>query len=61
MRAKSWRFGLMAFLCVGVAGYALWAYGGGVQRVPVHPDMVAVFDAHRTLITVHAVGASIAL
>jgi uncharacterized membrane protein len=61
MRAKSWSFGLTTFLCVGVAGYAVWAYGSGVQRVPVHPDMVAVFDAHRTLITLHAVGASIAL
>jgi hypothetical protein len=61
MRATSWRFGLTVFLCIGVAGYALWAYGGGEQRVPVHPDMAAVFDAHRTLITVHAVGASIAL
>jgi hypothetical protein len=61
MRAKSWRFGLTAFLCVGVAGYAIWAYSGGVQRVPLHPDMVAVFDAHRALITAHAVGASIAL
>lgn len=61
MRAKSWRFGLTAFFCVGIAGYAIWAYGGGVQRVPVHPDMVAAFDAHRVLITVHAVAASIAL
>lgn len=61
MRAKSWSFGLLVFCCVAVAGYAIWAYGGGVQRIPVHPDMVAVFDAHRALITVHAVGASVAL
>ncbi|AOS45542.1 hypothetical protein Verru16b_02623 [Lacunisphaera limnophila] len=61
MQARSWRFGLTTFLCIGVAGYALWAYGGGVQRVPVHPDMAAVFDDHRVLITVHAVGASLAL
>ncbi len=61
MRAKSWSFGATAFLCTGVAGYALWAYGGGVQRVPVHPEMAAVFDKHRLLITLHAIGASIAL
>ena len=61
MRAKSWGFLLTAFLCVGVAGYALWAYGAGEQRIPVHPDMAAVFDAHRALVTVHAIGASIAL
>jgi uncharacterized membrane protein len=61
MQARSWRFGLTTFLCIGVAGYALWAYGGGVQRVPVHPAMAAVFDEHRTLITLHAVGASVAL
>jgi uncharacterized membrane protein len=61
VRAKSWRFGLVATLSWGVAGYAVWAYGSGVQRVPVHPDMIAVFDSHRTLITLHAVGASLAL
>ena len=61
MRAKSWRFILTAVLCIGVAGYALWAYGGGAQRVPLHPEMAAVFNEHRVLITVHAMGASIAL
>lgn len=61
MRAKSWRFGTTVVLCTGVAGYALWAYGGGVQRVPVHPEMAAAFDEHRLLITVHAIGASVAL
>ncbi|MEY4941262.1 MAG: hypothetical protein RIQ93_2997 [Verrucomicrobiota bacterium] len=61
MRAKSWRFAVTTFFCVGVAGYAIWAYGGGVQRVPVHPAMAAAFDEHRVLITVHAIGASLAL
>src|SRR5687767_1351719 len=61
MRAKSWRCGVTVFLCVGVAAYALWAYGSGEQRVPVHPDMAENFDTHRVLITVHAIGASIAL
>lgn len=61
MHALSWSFGVTTCLCLGVAGYSLWAYGGGVQRVPVHPEMAAVFDEHRGLITVHAVGASVAL
>jgi uncharacterized membrane protein len=61
MRAKSWSFGLLATMSWGVAGYAVWAYGTGEQRAPVHPDIVAVFNAHRTLITLHAVGASLAL
>lgn len=61
MRAKSWTFVALTVLCAGVAGYALWAYGGGTQRVPVHPEMAAVFDAHRVLIVTHAVGASVAL
>lgn len=61
MQLKSWSFAVTMFFSLGVAGYALWAYGGGVQRVPVHPDMVAVFNQHRVVITLHAVGASIAL
>jgi uncharacterized membrane protein len=50
-----------SLLCVGVAGYALWAYGSGEQRVPVHPEMGAAFDRNRATITLHAVGASFAL
>jgi hypothetical protein len=61
MRAKSWGFGLTVFFCVGVAGYAVWAYGAGVQRVPVHPDIAAIFDSHRGLITAHALGGAVAL
>ena len=61
MHPSSWLFRVTVFLCVGVAGYALWAYGSGVQRVPVHPEMIANFDRHRALITTHAVGASFAL
>ena len=61
MHLRSWRFGATAFLCVGVSVYAVWAYSSGVQRAPVHPAMAAVFDEHRVLISVHAIGASIAL
>ncbi|MBC7367201.1 MAG: DUF2306 domain-containing protein [Undibacterium sp.] len=61
MPLKSWRFAALAFFCISVAGYALWAYGSGVQRVPVHPAMIAVFDQRRALITTHAIAASLAL
>lgn len=61
MEAKSWSFGLTTTLCAGVAFYAIWAYGSGVQRVPVHPEMQAGFNEHRALITTHALGASVAL
>ncbi|MSU51497.1 MAG: DUF2306 domain-containing protein [Opitutus sp.] len=61
MQLKSWSFAGTMFLSGGVAAYALWAYGSGVQRVPLHPSMMQVFDQHRALITVHTVAASIAL
>ena len=61
MNPKIWSFLAMSILSVGVAIYALWAYGAGVQRVPVHPAMALVFDQHRVLITTHAVGAAVAL
>lgn len=61
MKLRSWSFAGTILLSAGVAGYAVWAYGGGTQRVPVHPAMVAVFDQHRALITTHAVAASLAL
>jgi uncharacterized membrane protein len=61
MRLKSYSFAAVLLLSFGVAGYAIWAYGGGVQRVRVHPSMMAVFNEHRTLITIHAVAASLAL
>jgi uncharacterized membrane protein len=61
VKLKSWAFAGTIVLSAGVAGYAVWAYGSGVQRAPVHPEMVAVFDRHRALITTHAVAASVAL
>jgi uncharacterized membrane protein len=61
MKLRSWSFATTVLLSVGVAGYSLWAYGGGTQRVPVHPAMVATFNEHRVLITTHAVAASLAL
>jgi hypothetical protein len=61
MKLRSWSFATTLFLSVGVAGYAVWAYGGGTQRVRVHPQMIAVFNEHRALITTHAVASALAL
>ncbi len=61
MKLRSWSFATTLLLSVGVAGYAVWAYSNGTQRVPVHPDMVAAFDRHRALITTHAVASALAL
>lgn len=62
MKPKSWSFATTLILGVGVAGYAVWTYvAGDVQRAPVHPAMVAVFQEHRALITTHAAAASLAL
>ncbi len=61
MKLRSWSFATTLSLSVGVAGYAVWAYGGGTQRVPVHPAMVASFNEHRALITTHAVASALAL
>lgn len=61
MKPNSWPFVILLVLCTGVAGYGIWAYGGGMQRVRVHPSMMTVFDEHRALITTHAVAAAVAL
>ncbi len=61
MKLKSWSFATTLLLSAGVAGYAVWAYGSGTQRVPVHPAMIASFNEHRALITIHAVASALAL
>jgi uncharacterized membrane protein len=62
MKPKSWPFAITLLLSAGVAGYAVWTYVfGDVQRAPVHPAMIAVFNEHRALITIHAAAASLAL
>lgn len=47
MQAKSWRFGVTMFLSVGVAGYALWAYGSGakLQAVEIERTVESGFFA----------------
>jgi len=61
MRPKSPAFLALLFSAVAVSGYALWGYGAGSQRAIVHPDMIRTFDTHRSLITLHAIAAAVAL
>lgn len=52
---------LMAFLSVGVALYALFAYTVLPLGANVHPEMGEVFRAHRAGLTLHVFGAIFAL
>jgi uncharacterized membrane protein len=61
MTTRSPQFLTLLVSAVAVSGYALWGYGSGMQRAAVHPDMIRVFNAQRTLITLHATCAGIAL
>lgn len=53
--------GLFYFLALGVAGYAVFAYGFLPLGALVHPDMKANFLAHSTGIYVHAFASIVAL
>jgi len=53
--------GLLFFLALGVAGYAIYAYGVLPLGSLVHPDMKANFLAHSTGIYTHAFASSVAL
>lgn len=61
MTPRSLKFLALLVSALAVSGYAVWGYGSGIQRAVVHPDMIRSFDAHRSLITLHALGAAIAL
>jgi len=61
MTTRSPLFLALMVSAVAVSGYAIWGYGSGIQRAAVHPEMIRVFDAHRTLITLHATCSVIAL
>jgi uncharacterized membrane protein len=54
-------FALMAFLSLGVAGYAIVVYGFLPFAVAVHPDMRAGFEAQRGAVYTHAFAAALAL
>jgi uncharacterized membrane protein len=54
-------FALMAFLSLGVAGYAIVVYGFLPFGTAVHPDMRAGFEAERPAVYTHAFAAAVAL
>jgi uncharacterized membrane protein len=51
----------MAFLSLGVAGYAVVVYGFLPFGAAVHPDMRAGFEAQRGAVYTHAFAAAVAL
>ena len=57
------RFGFLALvvLSLGVAGYAIAAYGFLPLGAVVQPDMRATFEAHRTGLYAHVFAAAVAL
>ena len=61
MSPRSPLFLTLLVSALAVSGYALWGYGSGTQRAAVHPDMIRIFNAQRTLITLHATCSVIAL
>lgn len=52
---------VLAFLSLGVAGYAVVAYGFFPLGSLVHPDIRTSFETHRTGIYVHVFASAIAL
>jgi uncharacterized membrane protein len=54
-------FLLMAFLSLGIAGYAIVVYGFLPFGAAVHPDMRAGFEAQRGAVYTHAFAAAVAL
>lgn len=55
------RFGVLAFLSVAVALYALAAYAFLPLGAAIHPDMRPAFAAHRVAVYAHVFAASTAL
>lgn len=54
-------FGLLVFLSIGVAGYAVAVYGFLPLGAAVHPDMRAAFETQRAAIYVHVFASVVAL
>ena len=61
MTLRRFLFGLMAFLAIGVSGYALWGYAFMPLGSLVHPDMRITFEAHYLAIYAHVFGSIVAL
>ena len=56
-----WSRGVLAFLCFGVAGYAVFVYGFLPLGSVVHPDMRVSFESHRALVYGHIFASALAL
>ncbi|MEO1008277.1 MAG: DUF2306 domain-containing protein [Planctomycetota bacterium] len=59
--ARRFSFAIMAAGSVGVAGYAIYAYGFRPLGSLVHPDMRAAFEANRLAVYAHIFGAMVTL
>jgi uncharacterized membrane protein len=58
---KRFTYGAFAFLCLGVSGYALLAYGLLPLGALLHPEMKASFLAHAHAIRLHIFASVVAL
>ncbi len=58
---RSFAFGLLVFLSLGVAAYAIAVYGFLPLGSRVQPEMRATYEAHRVGIYAHVFGAVVAL
>lgn len=54
-------FAVMTVLALGVAGYAVFAYGFLPLGAVVHPDLRASFEANRAALYAHVFGAAFAM
>lgn len=59
MRKTAWA--LAALFSFSVAAYAVIGYGARPLGAGVHPDMRAVFQAHRVAVYLHVFGSAVAL
>lgn len=59
--ARRTGFAAMAFLSLGVAGYAAFVYGVLPLGTLVHPDMTVTYNSHAAGIYTHVFGAMFAL
>ena len=60
-KSKTLRFGVLVFLSLGVAAYAIVTYSILPLGVAVHPDMRLNFEAHRFAISTHIFASAVAL
>lgn len=59
--SKTLRYGVLAFLSLGVAAYAIVTYTFLPLGAALHPDMRSTFEAHRLAIYTHVFASAVAL